>query len=452
MKIACVTTCRGRVNHLRQTLPENLRGLNHNSVIVLLDYNDQTGLAEYIQDNHQDDIDSGKLVYYRNHDATRFHMAHAKNQAHRCAMLEGADILVTLDADNYMGDGFIYYIENEFRTKRHLSFLCPDFNALPPKGHRFNPANPLRLGRGFAGRMIIRSQDFLKAGGYNQVFDTWRGEDIDLIARLNRFGFRKGAIQPIFLNAIPHSSHVRFREYPDAEKFENDDIYAIVENAHDTVVNNGDFGCGSVTRNFDEAEIKINPLPTRVFGIGMQRTGTSSLNEAFKMYGFDSGHWESAEWAQTIWWEMNKWNRSLTVEKLYALCDNPIPTLYKKLDAAYPGSKFILTVRDEEKWIRSVRKFWTYEGNPQRWVWDTDKFSHKIHSIIYGTPKFDEQVFRETYRKHNHEVQQYFKDRPDDLFILDVNEKTTTDGLSGFLGLPNINNNRFPHRNKGASR
>lgn len=445
MKIACVTTCRGRLAHIKQTLPVNIRDCARDNVVfVLLDYNDQTGLKQYILNEHGDDLASGRLVYYHNRTAERFHMAHAKNQAHRCAALEGADILVTLDADNFTGAGFADYIRSQYRDPA-LSFLYPDFSVLPPKGQRFNPHNPTRLGRGFAGRLIIRTRDFFKAGGYNEVFDTWRGEDIDIIARLNRLGFKKAAINSVFLNAIAHGSKIRFSEYPEAQKYENDEIYSVTEHAHDTVVNNGRIGCGEVYRLLGASPINLERLPTRIFGIGFQRTGTTSLQTAFESLGFDSGHWVSADWSRTIWQEMNRWGRSRTLEKYQALCDNPIPILYRKLDVAYPGSKFVLTIRDEDEWIESVRQFWTYEGNPQRWTWDTDGFSHKMHSIIYGTPDFDEKIFRERYRRHNMEIISYFHGR-DDLLVLNVGSACVSE-LCKFLDHP-VTYGRFPHKNK----
>jgi hypothetical protein len=435
------------VDHLSRTLPQNIRDRGGNGgAFVVLDYNDQDGLADYIQSEHRKDLNAGRLIYYRYKDGNGFKMAHAKNMAHRCAMLEGADILVTLDADNYTGPGFVNYVKNQFQADPALSFLAPDFTALPPRGQRFNKENPLRLGRGFAGRMAIRAQDFIKAGGYNEIFDTWRGEDIDLIARLGRLGFKKAAMESQFLNAIAHSSKVRFREYPEAEKFENDEIYEITENAYDTVVNNGNIGCGTVYRNFVNSPIRIQPLPTRVFGIGFQRTGTTSLHEAFQMLGFDSAHWKSAEWARSIWWEMNKWGRSRTLEKDYALCDNPIPILYEKLDKAYPGSKFILTVRDEDAWVKSAEKLWQHDSNPHRWTWDGDGFTHKMHAIIYGTVEFDEQVFRARYRRHNLDVERYFNGRAD-FMRLEIDEDTSMAGLCRFLGMP-ARNTKFPHKHK----
>ena len=445
-RIAFCTTCRNRVEHIVQTLPKNIQDCAGyaNAVFVVLDYNDQEGLGTHILVNHWDDLESGRLAYYHAPDPQRFHMGNAKNMVMRLGMAEGADILVTLDADNYTGPGFAAYLNDRF--KNGLSFLCPNFQVLPPPGHRFNKDNPLRLGRGFAGRLAIRAQDFVKAGGYDESFDTWRGEDIDIIARLNRMGFKRGDIDPVYLNAIAHGSGLRFREYPHAGVYENDEIYTITRAATHTVVNDGAFGMGTVYRNFGDEPIVLGPVPTRIFGIGMQRTATTSLHEALSILGLDSAHWKSAEWSRAIWWEMNRWGKSATVEREYAITDNPIPLLYQKLDAAYPGSKFILTVRDEDDWLRSVEALWSYDRNPHRHSWEGDGFTHKMHGILYGRVDFDAETFIARYRRHNKEVLDYFRGRTD-LLIMDMSLGAGWSALCPFLDKP-IPNVPFPYSNQ----
>ena len=44
------------------------------------------------------------------------------------------------------------------------------------------------------------------------------------------------------------------------------------------------------------------------------------------------------------------------VENYDAFQDNPWPILYKELDAKFPGSKFVLTLRSPESWIKSQLK------------------------------------------------------------------------------------------------
>ena len=94
----------------------------------------------------------------------------------------------------------------------------------------------------------------------------------------------------------------------------------------------------------------------------MQKTGTTSLHAALEILGFDSFHWGRGE-APRIWNEMNSFGRSNTLEQWYALSDNPIRVIYQKLDRAYPGSKFILTVRDEQDWLKSVERLWDPKYN-----------------------------------------------------------------------------------------
>jgi hypothetical protein len=106
------------------------------------------------------------------------------------------------------------------------------------------------------------------------------------------------------------------------------------------------------------------------------------------------------------------------------------------LDAAYPGSKFILTTRDESKWLESVRAHWSYERNPHRWEWDTYPISNRLHQALYRRKSFDAAVFRERYWRHNWDVVEYFKDRPNDFLIMNVDAGDGWRELCGFLGKP----------------
>lgn len=432
--IAFVTTCRGRTQHIKETLPRNLVD-NQKAKFFLLDYGDSGELQEYIFKHHTRDMLSGRLTVYQ-FPANQFSMSHAKNMAHRCAILEGADILVTVDADNFAGQNFDCFIEERIAP---WTFLCPDFPRIKSLPH-----GPLRPQRGYAGRLAIRAQDFLKLGGYDETFDTWRGEDIDIIARLNRTGgFTMKHIPNDYLNAIPHGSEVRFREYPHAKQYETKGEFGRISNRKETVVNFGKIGCGIVHRNYSSAGVKLKPLPTRVFGIGMHKTATTSLNEAFKILGYDSFHWEKNKTSWLIMHEMDTLGRSPIVERYYSLCDNPIPIIYQELDRAYPGSKFIMTMREESNWLKSVEGLYNPKVNP--WYdWDKQPFSNMVHERLYGRKDFDAPTFIARYRRHNAEVLEYFKDRPGDLLGMDMDfgwpyRQDAGAGwpeLCGFLGKP----------------
>lgn len=423
MKIAFCTTCKGRLEHLRQTLPRNLADNPSDAIFVVLGYGD-AALARYIVREHSTDLRSGHLVYYHFDTRDRFRMSHAKNMAARAAIREGADILVTLDADNFAGP-----FAPIAASLKPGTFMCPDFARIKTMPH-----GPARPQRGYAGRLAIRAQDFVKMGGYDEAFDTWRGEDIDLIYRLERLGYKSRFIDNKYLGVLPHDASVRFREYPEAVKFENSKQVKVLASRTETVVNGGRFGLGRVRCNFAPGTTTFKPIPTRVFGIGLHKTATSSLHRAFELMGFDSLHWGTGE-APLIWQEMNVLGRSPTLERWYAISDLPIPLLYQKLDRAYPGSKFVLTVRDEGEWVKSVERLWDRRFNPTRWMWDVYPFSNTIHRELYGQTHFDANVFVERYRRHNTEVREYFNNRPGDLLEMNMSEGGGWGKLAPFLGV-----------------
>lgn len=441
MKIIFCITCKGRLEHLKKTLPENLADNADflDCKFVLMDYNSQDGLQEYIKSVHALNLDSGYLSVYTHMASGAFHVSHAKNMAARCAILEGADILVTLDADNYTGPGFTQFIADRFREAGPWAgrpaiwpgvFLCPNFPLIKslPYGSEFG-----RPDRGYAGRFAIHAKDFVKMGGYDESFNTWHGEDVDMIARLGRLGYSMRHFENSQLKTIPHGPEVRFKEYPHAKQFENEHEWKVIDSRTTTVVNYGKFGVGTVYKNYDfNKPIELEPVPTRIFGIGMHKTGTTTLHHALQILGYDSFHWGTGE-APIIWQEMTQEGRSKKLEQWYALSDLPIPLLYKQLDYAYPGSKFILTLRDEADWLKSVEKLWDHKSNPTRWLWDVYPFTNRIHRELYGQKHFDKEVMLARYRRHNAEVMEYFRNRSEDLLVMNIDTRLGWSWLCDFL-------------------
>lgn len=432
-RIVFCTTCKNRTTHLQQTLPKNLADNADypNCKFVVLDYNSQDNLISYLKSSHSSDIASGRLVVYSMPPGPNgpipFQMTHAKNLAHRLGIVEGADILVNLDADNYTCKDFANYIAEQVDENTYL----------------WAKMIPGQFTRGISGRIVVTKNAFINAGGYDEKCSTWWSDDKDFNIRLGRLGYHGREIPHVYLDAVSHNDKIRFKEYPHVKTNAGEDDFDLSD-FDNTIVNFGNFGCGTVHRNFDlSIPVELSHIPTRIFGIGMHKTATTSLHSAFEILGYNSAHWESAHWAKAIWMEMMSLGKSLTLEKHYALCDLPITILYKQLDQAYPGSKFVLTVRDENKWIESVRRHFKPDCNKFRKSWDTDPFSHFIHKHIYGQKNFDLDIFLARYRKHNAEVLEYFKSRPSDLLVFN------SDGwskLCKFLNKP-IPSESYPLRN-----
>lgn len=409
---------------MAQTLPRNLEG-NPHSMFVILNYGSEDDLiavlGPYLKSDH--------LAVYSYPTTEPFHMAHAKNIAHRLGILHGADVLVNLDADNYLGWGFEDFIEAKFSEHRDI-FLWS--GLVKGQGRKL---------RGVSGRIAETSHAFIKAGGYDEKYNTWAPDDKDFNARLCFLGYEPVEIPRCYLEAIPHGDGLRFREYPHVKETSDDAYEAPVGPITTGIANYGNFGCGEVF-TLDGKRIVLKRIPTRVFGIGMHKTATTSLNEALKILGYESAHWESGAWARDVWDEMQATGRSQTLEKVYAACDFPISILYKELDKAYPGSKFILTIRDDVDWLRSVRDHFSYK-NPHRWEWDVYPFSNRMHQAVYGRKDFDAFTMLERYRRHNAEIIEYFKNRPDELLIM---REPNWIELCRFLEKPIPENVEYPRK------
>ena len=431
--IAFVTTCKNRTQHLEKTLPKNLEDNADfpDCKFIILDYGSRDHLRQYLFSRHAQAIAKGRVVVYSYQWLDPFRMAHAKNMAHRLGILEGADILVNLDADNYTCPGFAKYIAQQFAQKKNIFLWAKMVQGVLP--------------RGISGRIVVTSQAFLKAGGYDEKHDTWGPDDKNFNHRLRMLGYEAVEIAPHYIDAVRHNDKMRFKEYPHITKGDYDLDHSHMPEPDCAVANFGNFGCGVVYRNQSPNPIRLDPLPTRIFGIGMHKTGTTSLHHALEILGFDSAHWNSAHWAKRIWREMNQQGRSPTLEKHYALSDFPITTLFKKLDAGYPGSKFILTLRKEQKWLESVRNHWDATKNPFRSGWDNDPFTNIIHKKVYGKTTFDPYVMIHRYRNHHWDVVEYFENRPSDLLIMNIDEGAGWKELCAFLNVP-IPNVPYPKK------
>jgi hypothetical protein len=188
----------------------------------------------------------------------------------------------------------------------------------------------------------------------------------------------------------------------------------------------------------------------QVFGIGLSKTGTTSLTRALQVLGYRTKHFPFFHL------DFSKRHLALNLKKISrweALTDTPIPYFYKQLDETFPGSKFVLTVRDLGAWLRSCARHHVWPGT---YVHDKAVGSARyvrsvlqLHRALYGTVSFDEQTFREHYQRHVDGVIDYFKARPQDLLVIDIERGEGWDRLCPFLG-KEIPAAPFPRANIGA--
>lgn len=168
------------------------------------------------------------------------------------------------------------------------------------------------------------------------------------------------------------------------------------------------------------------------------KTGTTSLNTALSILGYKVCH-NSWAWIYDI--VLNRWNSIASKARAYdAFEDNPISLIYKELDQLFPNSKFILTIRDQESWFKSVdNHIGTNRTHMHEWVFGNGK----------GLPKDDKAHAINVFNLHNQAVIEYFKSQPKRLLVLDITKTDSWEELCSFLNAP-IPEAAFPHANKAT--
>lgn len=172
----------------------------------------------------------------------------------------------------------------------------------------------------------------------------------------------------------------------------------------------------------------------RVFGIGLSRTGTTSLCKSLLHLGYRPAHNPDPS-------GFVKGDFSVFDETFNAGSDISVAAYYKELDEAFPGSRFVLTLRDAEAWLRSVIVH--FANLPQN---STGGARGVVRERVYGTHWPTPEQFLESYKRHIHEVATYFNGRQD-LLVMDITKGEGWPRLCAFLDQP-VPTERFPATNE----
>jgi len=202
----------------------------------------------------------------------------------------------------------------------------------------------------------------------------------------------------------------------------------------------------------------------KIFGIGRNKTGTTSLAKALVELGVIVG---KQFWAMEMLhdWANRDFRRIIRYcHTAQAFQDVPfsLPYTYQALDMRFSGSKFILTVRNSpEEWYKSrtsadAKMFGKGEiPTSDDLKRDQSYFignRSERHQIIYDTPlddPYNKDMLIKHYMFHNNSVMNYFRHRPDDLLVLNVAEEGAYQKLCDFIEIKS-DKDEFPWENKTA--
>ena len=167
----------------------------------------------------------------------------------------------------------------------------------------------------------------------------------------------------------------------------------------------------------------------KTFGIGLSRTGTTSLAHILKEIGINIIHYPNES--------------KLFDSNNDGACDIPAAAHYKKLDKIFPNSKFIYTIRDKDEWLSSIGRYLEYKKSRAMTPWELQN-----RTKLYGQITFDKDVFDTKYDEHDNSIREYFKGREQDLLILNICAGEELEKLLSFMGSSYVlTNKKFPHIN-----
>lgn len=215
----------------------------------------------------------------------------------------------------------------------------------------------------------------------------------------------------------------------------------------------------------------------KVFGIGFNKTGTTTLESVLRYYGYslpDQAYQEKMITRSTF--DGNYQPMIDLVGRFEAFQDMPFSqgSTYMTADKLFPDSKFILTIRDPEQWFASLCQFhkklfnieslgdlteshvrtqfhYLYDGyvyeNIKRFLTDeSDEQKEARWDLLYN-----KDYYIERYLKRNDAIRKYFSSREGALLVIDLTKEQTTKSICDFLEIPSNLTIPMPHENSTIS-
>ena len=190
MKISICIPCMNRTYDLERTMPYLIDVANASPPveIAVLNYNSQDDLERYMQGVIKTaDLDGSGIVYNRYTGRVHYHMAHAYNLA---VMTSSGDYITIMGADAIPSEEFVV------EARRLIADGCVWMR-----------------GRHYKGIMTIQRQEFIDAGGFDEQFEFYGGEDKELEARLTRRGSKFGLMPDGLVRALRTGNKAKVQNY-----------------------------------------------------------------------------------------------------------------------------------------------------------------------------------------------------------------------------------------------
>jgi hypothetical protein len=159
--------------------------------IMVLDYNSQDDLAEYMKHTMSEaKLTGGSTLSYRKYTGRDYyHMAHARNLS---VLASKGEFVIVFCADIILSDNYFKIVRDTLSEDDYVW---------------------LRHNDRFVGVIGCKREEFIESGGFDERFEFYGKEDKDIILRLTRRGGKFKQLPNGLLTLIPTPRTEKFKHY-----------------------------------------------------------------------------------------------------------------------------------------------------------------------------------------------------------------------------------------------
>ena len=183
-QFSIIVTCKGRLGHLKRTLPTFM--LQKNADVIIVDYSCPQNSGAFVKDH----FPRARVVRVPGRE--EFNVSAARNAG---ASLINTPYVIFADADTILSPNFTSLLPEHLTGSNFLRFYLPKTNSL-------------------GGTCVVATGDYNKVRGFDEVFAGYGGEDLDFYWRLQRMGVTLSVLQPNnAISWIKHGHNLRTAHY-----------------------------------------------------------------------------------------------------------------------------------------------------------------------------------------------------------------------------------------------
>jgi glycosyltransferase involved in cell wall biosynthesis len=205
--VTIITTCKGRLHHLKRTLPT--MAAEKPDELIVVDYSCPQQAGDWVRAH----VPEARVV--RNPGAFGFNIGRARNLG---AAEASSAWMLFVDADVALKPGLVQALRSGVQ-----------------QGLFYTPQPATGADRQLYGSFCCRTRDFASVGGYDEIIEGWGFEDHDLRDRLRQLGLVEAHYSASLLDPIPHDDSERSVRSNLRDRFHNEAINACYSKAKQAI-------------------------------------------------------------------------------------------------------------------------------------------------------------------------------------------------------------------------